>query len=154
MWLYSCTRDTVSRVHSDATCIASHCSMRTFWAVLPQILCKHFVTCQLFRSHDRRCSYAVLHHVVAAGCARDLILTFVCHIPDGRTVFSFQGASENVPLLYMGNIFVLLGGNFWKYIFHGTWCPALPPTVHWVIFLRIVRCFEEYIFLTIWLLSS
>lgn len=68
-----------------------------FWAIETLIYFRFRGTpcpAGFFRSHDRRCSYAALHHVVAAGCARDRIPTASCHIPDGRTVFGFQSAFQ------------------------------------------------------------
>ena len=118
--------------------------------------------CRLCCSHDRRCSCAALHHVVASGCARDRILTVVCHIPDGRTVFSFQGASVAIRITppYINpttrvqkttKFFVNSFSSLYEVL---TCAPdistsiAMPLTVLWVIFLRIVRCFcaDSYLF--------
>ena len=131
---------------------------------MPQILCKHFVTCRLCGSRDRRCSCAALHHVVSAVCARDRILTAVCHIPDGRTVFSFQSASVAIRITppYINpttrvqkttKFFV----NSFSFLYEVLTCApdistsiAMSLTVHWVFFCELFDVFVRiHIFFTI-----
>lgn len=102
------SRDMVSRAISTLLTLPLTVLCGLFERFCPKNLCKHFVTCRLCGSRERRCSCAALYHVVAVGCARDRILTVVCHFLDGRTVFSFQGASENVSLLSLGRNFAFL----------------------------------------------
>ncbi len=47
-------------------------SVFSFLCVLPSSFSTAGKCIVFFRSHDRRCSCAALHHVVAAGCARNL----------------------------------------------------------------------------------
>ena len=120
------------------------------------------MTCRLCGSRDRRCSCAALHHVIAAGCARDRVLTVVCHIPDGRTVFSFQGASVAIRITppYINpttrvqkttKFFVNSFSSLYEVL---TCAPdistsiAMLLTVHWVIILQTARCFcvNSYLF--------
>ena len=86
----------------------------------------------------------------------------VCYIPGGRTVFSFQGASVAMQITppYINpttrvqkttKFFVNSFSSLYEVL---TCAPdistsiAMPLTVHWVIFLRIVRCFcaDSYLF--------